>query len=198
MSTTNNTEPEIPAARYLSAEFVSKELGREGARRPAGDRRHRRRTDPGTRRSGRGRYGHPDRQARALDRVRWYPPEHQPSSVPRRRDQQPGAARRPHVPGLAASTDRPTELRLFRRRIRRRRRSALPPGTSAMGGLRSAQRDATSRAPPRTDLFLRRRHPGHGCGCARDRPRWHAGNRNPPRRTASRDRRGGLGREWDR
>ena len=53
MSTTNNTEPEIPAARYLSAEFVSKELGREGARRPAGDRRHRRRTDPGTRRSGR-------------------------------------------------------------------------------------------------------------------------------------------------
>ena len=33
MSTTNNTEPEIPAARYLRAEFVIKELGREGARR---------------------------------------------------------------------------------------------------------------------------------------------------------------------
>ena len=72
-------------------------------------RRHRRRAHPRPGRPRRERHGHPDRQARALHRVRRRAPDAVPAGDARRRHQQRGAARRPalHRPARSSASPAP-------------------------------------------------------------------------------------------
>ena len=129
------------------------------------DRRHRRRAHPRPRRPGRRRPRHPDRQALALLADRRDPARAHAADRPRRRHQQPGAARRSRVPRLAPRAD-------HRRRVRRRSstrfveavKDELPDVCLQWEDFASAHASPILRALPRRPADVQRRHPGHRRG----------------------------------
>ena len=99
--------------------------------RPA-HRRDRQRADPRARRPGRGRHGHPDRQARAVHRGVRHPPGPDPARLARRGDRQPGAARRSALPRLSRrrACAAPSTTRSSRRSSPASRRSGRAASSS--------------------------------------------------------------------
>ena len=89
--------------------------GQPALRPGRGDRRHRRRAHPRARRPGRRRHGHPDRQARALHRLRRPPSGDDPADHARRRHRQSGAPGRSALHRLAPRAGARRGLRRFRR-----------------------------------------------------------------------------------
>ena len=84
-----------------TAAASSEVLAQRAVRGRAPDRGHRQRAHPRPRRPGRGRHGHPGRQARALRGGGGHPPGADAADQPRRRHRQPGAARRRPLHRLA-------------------------------------------------------------------------------------------------
>ena len=132
--------------------------------RPA-HRRHRQRADPRPRRPGRRRHGHPDRQARPVHGGVRDPPGRDPAGLARRRDRQPGPARRPAVPrpSRAAPARARRTTRWSRRSSRASRRSGRTAsssgrtsssttrcGSSTATGTACRPSTTTSRARPRS------------------------------------------------
>ncbi len=131
---------------------------------PLGDRGDGRRADPRPRRPGRGRHGHPHRQALPLHPVRRDLALQHAADHARRGDEQPGAAERPAVPRHAPRARARGGVPGVRRRVRGRRAEGLPPRGAAVGGLPQGERALPARPLPRPALHLQRRHPGHGGG----------------------------------
>ena len=128
-------------------------------------RRHRQRADPGPGRPGRRRHGDPGREAGPLLGRRRDLPRLDPADLARRRDGQPGAARRPDLPRLAAPAPPGARVRRLRGGLRRGREGGLPRAPSCSGRTsssttrsgsstataRSCRRSTTtSRGPPRS------------------------------------------------
>ena len=132
-------------------------------RRRAPDRRHRQRAHPGPRRPGRGRHGHPGRQAGALHRGRGHPPGADParSSLDVGTDNA-DAARGPLYLGYRrAAPARRGVRRASSRSSSQAVRARLPARAPPVGGLQAAQRLPPARPLPRRAAQLQRRHPGH-------------------------------------
>ena len=115
-------------------------------------------------RPGRGRDGHPDRQALPLHAVRGRLALQHAADHARRGDGQPGAAERPAVPRHAPRARARRGLPGVHRRVRGRRQEGVPARGAAVGGLPQGERAHPARALPRPALHLQRRHPGHGGG----------------------------------
>ena len=130
-------------------------------RRPA-HRRDRQRADPGPRRPGRGRDGHPDRQARAVHRGVRHPSGADPAGLARRRDGQPGAAGRSALPRPSRAAAARARVRRAGRGVRGRGRRGLARLRHPVGGLQAGQRAAHPRSVPGPRAVVQRRHPGHG------------------------------------
>ncbi len=183
-----------PAARALHL-LSAPRRDRRGAgqpRRPGRrhHRRDRRRAHPGARRPGHRRHGHSDRQAVALQRVRGHSSGDHAADHSRRRHEQPGAAGRSAVPGLAPPANPRRGVRRVRRGVRERGDETLPARAAAVGRLREEQRGALAGALPRPAVLVQRRHPRHRCGdaCGGD------GRRCRERRAVRRAARRALGR----
>ena len=135
------------------------------AHRGDGQRAH-----PGTWGPGRGRDGHPRRQARALHRGRGHPSLADAAHQPRRRHRQPRPARGRPVPRLARSAPAWKRLRLARRRVRPRRETArsrapFSSGRTSRRPTPSACSSATGAScpPSTTTSRARRRWRWRGC-----------------------------------
>ncbi len=127
-----------------------------GARGDPPDRGHRQRADPGARRPGRGRHGHPGGQAGDLRRRSGRPSRHDPAGVAGRGDGSGRVAGRSAVRGLAASPPARRCLRRGGRGVRGRRPRGPAPRGPPVGGLQAAQRDPAPRALPAVGLLVQR------------------------------------------
>ena len=152
-------------------------------RRPA-HRRDRQRTDPGSRRPGRGRDGHPDRQARAVHGGERHPPGADPARLARRRDRQPSPPRRPAVRRPSRAAAARSRVRRPDRGVRRGRGRGLARLRHPVGGLQAGERAAHPRPLPRprarrstTTSRGRRRSSLGGCPGGPARPRHDASPR---------------------
>ena len=137
----------------------------------APDRGHGQRADPRPGRPGRGRHGHPDRQARALHRGGRDPPVADAAGQPRRRHRQRGAARRRPLYRMAAAAPARTGVRRAGGRVRARGEARLPAGAAPVGGLPEGQRGSPHERVSPGAAFVQRRHPGHR-GHGRWAPSW--------------------------
>ena len=177
-------QPDLPArARAVDHARAQGPDDRGARQRPlrgrAAHRRHRQRAHPRPRRPGRGRHGHPDRQALALHGRGRDPPRADPPGQPRRRHRQQGPARRRPLPRLAPArgcaarpTTRWSTSSCGRSSSASRRRSCS--GRTSSSGTPSACSSATARScPPSTTT-------------SRARPRWRWPGSSPPRRAAGR------------
>ena len=176
----------LPAAARTLHRLRAARPDRPDSREPSDsagrDRRHRRRTDPRPRRSGRRRHGDSDRQAQPLHRVCRNPAAPDAADHARRRHRQRRAAERPAVSRHAAPPDSRRPLSGVRRSVRRRRHARVSAVGPAVGGLPERQRDDAARPLPRPAVHVQRRHPGHGG----DRPRRFVCRAAHQRRTDSR------------
>ena len=152
-------QPHLPqAARPVSqsaAEGPHPAHSRPSAlRRRRGDRRQRRRAHPRPRRPGRRRHGHPDRQARALHRLRRAASVDDVADPARCRHRQSASARRSALYRLAPRARARRRLRRFHRLVRRRGARALAARAAALGGFRVSQRQPAAGALPRGAVQL--------------------------------------------
>ncbi len=162
-------QPDLPPrARPLDHPRAQGAHDRGAGQRPlrgrAAHRGDRQRAHPRPRRPGRGRDGHPGRQARPLRGRGGHPPRADAAGQPRRRHRQPGSPRRRPLHRLAAAAAAGRGLRRGRRRVRAGGEAALPEGPPAVGGLQAVERLPPARALPQGAALLQRRHPGHGRG----------------------------------
>ena len=147
-----------------------------------GDRRQRRRAHIGTRRSGRRRHGHPDRQALALHCLRRPPPGDDPAHPARHRHRQSRAARRSRLYRMAARAGARHRLRRVHRAIRHGRGKALAAYACCNGRILPAPMPAASSsaiasasAPSTTTSRVLRPWPPAHCSPRHASPERHCG-----------------------